>query len=264
MLAVAMPLIAETDYMKYVQWGDEAVARQKWDEAIKCFEEAMRMEPSNPQNIMLLSNVGMIHHYAGDDSLALRTLSEARAMAPSSVVILNNRARVLTDLNRPDDAMRDYDLIISMDSTYAEAWYDRAALCLSRGRIKDAETDATRYLSLMPESLQGKLLMAVVYSNSGRHEMAVPLYTALIENKPEAVYYSARAMCRLALDQLPEAADDIALGLELDPNDPELYYCRAFLNIKRFRPDDAEADLTKAVSLGLDPRRAALLRAGKF
>ena len=61
----------KTDYMKYVQWGDDAVAKNKWGEAIAYYEEAMRTEPSNPQNVMLLSNVGMLHHYAGEDSLAL-------------------------------------------------------------------------------------------------------------------------------------------------------------------------------------------------
>lgn len=263
-ISLAAPrTLADTDYMKYVQWGDEAIARQKWDEAINCFQEAMRLEPANPQNVMLLSNVGMLHHYAGEDSLALHTLSEARAMAPASVVILNNRARVLTSMGRADDALSDYNLIISMDSTYAEAWYDRAALNMRRGKLDSAHSDALRYCELKPDGLQGKLLMAVIHSNSGHPELALPLYTELIESKPEAVYYSARSMCRLVLEQLPEAADDIALGLELDPADPELYYCRAFLNLKRFRQDDARADLDHAVTLGLDPRRAHLLLSGK-
>jgi len=255
---------AETDYMKYVQWGDEAVAKQKWDEAITYYQEAMRTEPSNAQNVMLLSNVGMLYHYEGNDSLALHTLSEARAMAPASVVILNNRARVLTAMDRTEDAMSDYNLILEMDSTYADAWYDRAALKLHAGQLGSAEADASHYTALRPNDLQGKLLMAVIYSNSRRPQEAIPLYTELIKAKPDAVYYSARAMCHLVLDNLAEASDDIALGLELDPNDPELYYCRAVLNLRRFREEDARADADKAVELGLDPRRAAALLSNKF
>lgn len=250
---------ADSDYMKYVQWGDDAIAKGKWSEAIGYLEEAMRTEPSNPLNVMLLSNVGMLHHYAGEDSLALHTLSEARAMAPSSVVILNNRARVLTAMGRNDDAMRDYGLIIEMDSTYADAWYDRAALQMRMAHLELAEADARHFVALRPNDLQGKLLMAVIYSNTHRPAEAIPLYTDLIRAKPEAVYYSARAMCHLQQDELAEASADIASGLELAPDDPELYYCRAFLNILRYREEDARTDAAHAVSLGLDPVRAAAL-----
>ena len=247
------------DYMKYVQWGDEAVGRKNWEEAIAYYREAMHLEPSSQQNVMLLSNVGMIQHYMGEDSLALHTLSEARAIAPASVVILRNRARVLAAMGRAADALNDYDMLASMDSTYADTYYDRAALKLREGRLKEAEADATRFLELEPSDLGGKLLMAVILSGSGRPADAVPLYSALIKERPEAVYYAARAMCYLAMDYLQEASDDIARGLELDPDDGELYYCRACLNKLRFREDDARADAARAVSLGVAPQRVAAL-----
>lgn len=240
-----------TDYMKYVQWGEEAVARQKWDEAIAFFQEAMRTEPSNPQNVMLLSNVGMLHYYAGEDSLALHTLSEARAMAPASVVILKNRAQVLAGMRRLDDAMRDYDLLLSMDSTYADAWYGRAALHLSMARYQEAEADASRLLELSPENLQAKYILALIFSNTGRPGEAIPMFSALIDDKPQASLYADRALCRLQLDELAEASDDIARGLELDAAYGELYYCRAILNMKRFRQEDARKDADRAIELGV-------------
>ena len=137
-----------TQYMQLVQWADEAVAQSNWDRAIACLQEAMRTEPANPQNVMLLSNMGMIQHYAGEDSLALHTLTEARAMAPASVVILKNRATVLTGMGRTDDAMQDYGKIIEMDSTYADAYQDRAVLFMRLNRYAEAETDIEKYREL--------------------------------------------------------------------------------------------------------------------
>ena len=64
-------------------------------------------------------------------------------------------------------------------------------------------------------------------------------------------------MCYLALDQLAEASDDIARGLELNPSDGELYYNRAVLNRLRYREEDAKADARKAVELGVAPARVA-------
>lgn len=248
-----------TEYMQLVQWADEAVAKSDWERAIACLQEAMRTEPANPQNVMLMSNTGMIQHYAGNDSLALHTLTEARAIAPSSVVILKNRATVLTSLGRPDDAMRDYDMIIQMDSTYADAYQDRAVLLMNLDRYTEAEADIERYRRLRPKDTHGALMLAVIYSNTGRAAEAVPLYTELLKSKEEAVYYSARAMCRMVSGDLFSAADDIARGLELEPDDAELYFCRAYLNHLRFRDSDRDSDAAKAAALGIDRARIKAL-----
>ena len=249
----------ESEYMQLVERADEAAGKGKWEDAVACLQAAMRSEPSNAQNIMLLSNVGMMQFYMGEDSLALRTLSEARAMAPASVVILSNRAKVLTHLDRLDDALSDYNLVVSMDSTYAPAYLERGTIQLRRGRTDLAEADIAKYRAMKPADAQGKLLQAVIFASTGRPADAIPLYTELIEAKKESVYYSARAMCYLETGELPEAADDIASGLEIDPRDPELYFCRARLNLLRYRPDDARVDARRAVEFGLNPLRAKAL-----
>ena len=97
-------LLVASDYIKYIELADEAVKKQDWNRAEALLREAMQSEPSNPQNVMLLSNVGMFQFYRGEDSLALHTLSEARAIAPASTVILNNRAKVLLHMGREEDA----------------------------------------------------------------------------------------------------------------------------------------------------------------
>lgn len=249
----------ESVYMKCVQKAEEATGKGDWETAIAFLQEAMRSEPGNAQNIMLLSNVGMMQFYMGEDSLALHTLTEARAMAPASVVILNNRARVLTQMDRLEDALRDYDLILSMDSTYAAAYHDRAAIELRQGRIDKAEADVAHFRSLKPGDMEGKLLQAVIYGGTGRQDEATALYSELIEAKEESVLYAARAMCYLEAGALPEAAEDIARGLELDPDDAELYYCRAYLNRLRYRDDDARIDAKRALELGLNPLRVRAL-----
>ena len=44
--------------------------------------------------------------------------------------------------------------------------------------------------------------------------------------------------------------------MKLDPNDGDLSLSRAALNKMHYRPEDARKDAEKAVSLGVDPRRA--------
>ncbi len=267
LLALLLPLSLRADgsaggstqYLQLVQWADEAVAQSNWERAISCLREAMRTEPANPQNVMLLSNVGMIQHYAGEDSLALHTLTEARAMAPASVVILKNRATVLGSLGRTDDAMRDYGKIMEMDSTYADAYRDRAVLFMHMNRYADAETDIRKFRKLCPKDPHGALMLALIYSNTDRAADAIPLYTELIKAKEDVVYYSARAMCHMVCGDLFAAADDIARGLVIDDKDAELYFCRAYLNHLRFRDADRDADAAKAASLGIPMDRIKAL-----
>ena len=66
-------------------------------------------------------------------------------------------------------------------------------------------------------------------------------------------------MCYLMTEQLAEASEDLARGIELDPTDGELYFYRAILNKMRYRPEDAHADALKAVQFGVASDRIKAL-----
>lgn len=238
-----------TDYITCVEEAERAIAKGNYELAGEWLKEAMTTEPSNANNILLLSNLGMVQFYSGNDSLALNTLSQARAMAPGSVTILANRSRVLDHMGRRHDALADLSLAIETDSTYAPAYYDRGALLLDSGDFAGAEADMLRHRSLRPKARQSLLALALIYSSTGRTQEAVKAYGELLEGHPDADLLAARAMCRMDLGQLPEAAEDIQEGLKLAPDEPGLYLCRARLNRLRYREADAVADERRASEL---------------
>lgn len=248
-------VIIAGDYMKYIELADEAVARQDWDRAEELLRAAMQSEPSNPQNVMLLSNVGMFQFYRGEDSLALHTLSEARAIAPSSTVILNNRAKVLRHMGREDDALKDYDKVIEMDSLNYDAYFNRGYIRFSRKDSVGARSDFGMLERLRPDNPNTLMVLAVMYSNQGKYDEAISYYNRLIAKVQKAEYYTGRAMCRLAKGDLAEASDDIGRGLEIDPEDGELYYCRAYLHLLQYRPEEAKADAALALRYGVTQAR---------
>lgn len=253
---VASSLIGiASDYMKYIELADEAVKKQDWDRAEALLREAMSSEPSNPQNVMLLSNVGMFQFYRGEDSLALHTLSEARAIAPASTVILNNRAKVLCQMGREDDALKDYDKVIELDSLNYDAYFNRGYILFSRGDSLGAKADFSMLESLRPNDPNTLLILAVMYSNQGNYNEAISYYNRLLKQVEKAEYYTGRAMCRLAKGDLAEASDDIGRGLELAPEDGELYYCRAYLHLLQYSEKDAKADADKALRYGVSKKR---------
>lgn len=248
-------MLSADDYIKYIELADEAVQKQDWDRAEALLREAMSSEPSNPQNVMLLSNVGMFQFYRGEDSLALHTLSEARAIAPASTVILNNRAKVLCQMRREDDALKDYTKVVELDSLNYDAYFNRGYILFSRGDSVGAKADFAMLERLRPNDPNTLLILAVMYSNQGNYNEAISYYNRLLKQVEKAEYYTGRAMCRLAKGDFAEASDDIGRGLELDPEDGELYYCRAYLHLLQYSEKDAKADAEKALRYGVSKQR---------
>lgn len=251
--------VAASDYESNLSAIDRAISREDWLSADSLIIATMRSDPGNPGNIMLLSNLGMIRFYQGNDSLALSTLDQAQAMAPNSVSILANRARVNTAIGDIEAALADYNRIEHIDSLFPDTYINRGVIYLYSGLFELAEKDLEIANKLAPDRLETNIALASFYSITSQSEHALEYYTKLIRTKPEAEYYAARAMCLLELDRLPEAAEDIASGIELDPDYGELYLARAVLNKKSFERDASLADAQRAITLGANPERVKLM-----
>lgn len=236
-------------YLDLVDKADKSIARGKWSEAEATLLEAMRSDPGNPGNIMLLSNLGIVRFNMGRDSLALDALNQAHRIAPRSVTVLENRARVLTATGNLEAAMEDYNLIVGLDSLALSPRFYRAVLAMRRGEIDTARRDVDAMLRQAPDSLPTLVADATLASTVMDYERAIKAYTRLIKRDRQPEYLGERALAYLMTDRLGEAADDIALAIELDPDDPQLYIYRSALNKARYRPEDAEADLKKAEQL---------------
>lgn len=250
---------ADSRYIRLAGRADSAIADARWKDAADALNEAMRLEPANPSNVLLMSNLGMVQFYSGNDSLAIETLTTAHNIAPASVTVLQNRARVYTTTGRLKRALDDYTEILRLDSTLIEPRFYRAMLMFNSGNVTTAENDLQYLKRHYPTDPSTKLLDATVLTYTGRFKEAIPIFTEIIEGKPTAGDYSMRALCYLMTNQLQEASNDIQRGLEKDPVDGELYLYRALLNQMRYRPDDARSDAALAVKYGVNSSRVKAL-----
>ncbi len=248
----------EKAYLDKVGEADVAIGLGRWSEAEELLLRAMDICPGSETNVLLMSNLGIVRYNMGRDSLALATLDDAFSLAPRSPVVLENRARVLQGMGRIDDAFADYSRALDIDSTLKTPRFFHGIISLSRGDTVTARADFERLYKLAPESFDANFGMGMLLFDTGHPLEAIPYYNRVIELDPQAEYYGARALCNLQCERLSEAADDIAKGLELDPNDGELYLYRAILNKMRFRPDDSRNDVRRAVELGVPRERVRL------
>lgn len=249
----------ETPYVKLMGQADSAIAKEDWRKAESLLIEALRLEPANPSNVILVSNLGMIRFYQGRDSMAIATLNDAHAMAPNAVVVLSNRASVLAALGQYDKAYADWEAILEIDSLHTGARYLHAMEAMRRGDLPTAENDVAFMDRNADKDPRTDLARGTLYSATGRYAEAIPSLNHSIESSPTSELYATRALCHLMTGGLNEASADIAEGLNLDPSDGELYLYRALLNKLRYRNDDAKADARRAVELGIAPERAAPL-----
>ncbi len=260
-LLTALPLTLRADepiknsakYFSLIEDADKAIAEGNWLLAQESLQQAMDLEPGNPSNVLLLSNLGMIQFYDGRTDEAIATLTSAHNIAPKSVTVLMNRARIYTYANKPLLAETDYSTVISLDSALTEPRFYRALLSLNAGKIEAAKADIDTLIAKAPADRLTNVAQATLLMSQGEFKAAIPHLSKAIEIQPDAAYYSNRAFCYLQLEDLSSASEDIASGLKLDPTDAELYLHRALLNKMRYRPDDAKADAETAIKFGANP-----------
>lgn len=244
---ISPALLNAQSYYDLAGEADKAIAEGKWQQAADALEEAMTLRPDSPSNILLMSNLGFIYYNLGNDSLAIATLDKAHSLAPKSVTVLLNRADVFRALGDNEAAFNDLSTVLSLDSTLVRPLYDHAMLALKLGKPDITLADCHRLTEIAPEQIETAAAWGSYYTAIEQWIDAIPYYTTAIEIRPSAQLYCARAVCYLMLQRLGEASADITSGLELDPEDRELYLYRAYLNKMRYLPDDARRDLLKAL-----------------
>lgn len=237
-------------YYILVGEAEEALADDRLDDAAARLREAMQVDPDNPGNVLLLSNLGVIYWRCDEDSLALDVLNEANRRAPSMVTVLLNRGRLLLDMGHNREAFEDFNEVVALDSVNCPARYYRGTMSLYGGRLDMAEKDFDVLKRLKPKALDTAVALSALYSLSGRDREAIPYFERLVEEDPAPEYFAGLAGCLLALQNYSRAAEVIEGGLKRYSHDPELYYYRAWLNRDRYRLDDARADAAKAVEYG--------------
>lgn len=249
----------ERPYFLLIDQCEQALREQKYDDAALRLIEAMSVEPRNPLNVALMSNLGMIYYYNEQDSLALATLDEAIRRSPRLVSTHKHRARVLLGMGRDDDAYDEYSTIIGIDSINTDARFYRGMMSLYRGKLETARADFAVLNKLIPLTRQTTLANATLNAMTGNNLEAASGFRKLLSLEKLPEYYAQLAGCLIALDDLGEASKVLGEGLSMYPEDAELYYYRAKLNHLRYQEQDAIADAKRAIQLGADAEHVAAI-----
>ena len=113
----------------YNELCERAVAATEQDslqQAESYIRQALQLEPANPHNALLFSNLGTIQRRQHRYELALESYRMALNIAPMSIPILMNHATLALELGQDDKARADYSQVLEFDPHNREALLMRA------------------------------------------------------------------------------------------------------------------------------------------
>ena len=200
------------------------------------------MEPANPHNALLFSNLGTIQRRQHRYEQALDSYTLALNIAPRAIPALMNRAALYLELGKDDLARIDY-------------------IYMRQRNYNFAKSDYERLLKLAPQSYNGRLGLATLEQKEGKYEAALSILNAMIAEKggeatrlttqQYAVLYVARAGVEQDMKHVDLAMMDLEEAIKLDASQTEAYLIRGQIYLSQKKKELAKRDFEKAISLGV-------------
>ena len=250
-------LDTETPYFQAIDSAQTYIYSHDWPVAEQWLFTAIKAEPDNPNNSLLLSNIATLQRYQGRLAEAVKNYTLALDMTPHAVTLLLNRAALYVEMDSVGHAVDDFERVCELDMYNTEARYSLGVLAMERGDYSRAEDLFNEIKRINPNSGLYHEGMGLMHKHRGNYARAAELFTQVIKVQPSAQLLGNRADCYLILKRLNDAEDDIRTALKMTPDDPYLYVLRAKLNKLRFQRDDMNRDIDRAVALGL-PRDSVI------
>ena len=253
LLAVAARATGQTQsrYYTLIDSAEYHIRSHNWPQAEAFIQSALRAEPDNNNNSLLLSNLATVQRYQGKYTEALQNYSVALYMTPNAVTLLKNRASLYLDLDSLELAYADYERVLGIDNMDLEALYNHGMIALGMDKLGVSQDDFYRIEAISPQSYYAINGMATWNRVKGNYAQAADGYTKVIKARPTVDAYTSRTECYLEMKKLNEAEEDIRVAIEIQPDNGYLYALRARLDRLRYDNMALTRDLELAEKHGI-------------
>lgn len=239
-------------YYTYIDSAQVCIDREDWGDAEQWLRKALAYDADNASNSLLLSNLATLQRFQGKVDEALKNYTLALDITPNAVTILLNRAALLLQMGRTEQAVSDYERVRSLDITDVESRYSLGMIAVEMHEFDKAEQLFNEIRHSKSISALADEGMGFLYKEKGDYERAIEHLSIVIKSRADSHLLGNRADCYLAIKKLNEASDDIKSALDISPEDGYLYVLRAKLNKLRYNRTDMQRDIDLAVQNGID------------
>ena len=239
-------------YQELSERALELVEADELEQAEETFRKALKLEPGNPRNALIFSNIGTIQRSTGRYDDAVESFTYALNIAPRAIPILLNRATTYMELGKIDHAYVDYCQVLDGDKTHTEALLMRAYIYVIRRDYKAARIDYDRLLEKDPINYNARLGLVTLNQKEKKFSDAVEIISKLIAEYPnDAVLYVARAGVEVDMEHIDLALIDLEEAIRLDPKDTDAFILRGEVYLSQKKKMLARQDFEKAIQLGV-------------
>lgn len=253
LLLLSGSVYAQT-YEEMISKSYEYVDANDLPAAEECLKAALGLEPANPNNFALLTNLGTIQRRQGKLDDALVSYTAALSRQPKSELILSNRAELYADMGETEKAMMDYQSLLALNPLNEDALYHRGLLHLRQEEFLPAEADFEKLLEINKESVKGRLGYAILEKARRNYSDSEVIFNYLIEKNPNYwLLYEERAELYFLMNKKGRAMADLNKVFAEDPTpSAELYVLRGRVKLAQYEKASAALDFKKALELGYD------------
>lgn len=198
----------------------------------------------------LLEWGGMARHLRYDLDGALKCYEKAADLDPTNPELLVKRAGVKMDGGKHDDAEKLFEEALGMDPDAVDALLHRANLNMLRARPEEAKADLSRLLGLRPNHLLARLRLATVLMSTDDIEGAkqqLDLAESADENNSEV--HSYRGELYFAGSAFAEARAEFDKAIACEPNNPTPYVNAALSVMNTPGSNGGLPDVAEAIQL---------------
>jgi len=259
-LLFASHVFAQT-YEDFIGDSYDFLEKNDLPAAEEALRAAMRLEPANPFNYALLTNLGTIQRRQGKKEDALLSYTTALSRRPDDILLLANRASLYGETGDAEKAIADYNTILSIDNVNQDALYYRGLLYIQLRNLVEAEADFDRMLQINEKTLNGRVGHAILAKVRGNYDESERIYNYLISEMPQVwTLYEGRAELYFMMEKNARAIDDLNKVLSATTPAASFYILRAKIKIAQYERQAAREDLQKAAEMGYPSEIIAELR----
>ncbi len=218
-----------------------------WESSLSLFDD---MATKYPKSSIALNNRGLAYADTKQYALAIKDYKEAIALNPSSLFPYNNLGIVLREMGKTEESEFYLSEAIAADSSFAQAWFNRAETRAARNDLNGAISDYSYFLGLRPEYLKAYVSRGIQYFKQENIESALQDLNHAVDQGYGAEAYLNRGVIYLNVQEYPLAIQDFNQSLALRPDFSHVYLNRGIAYLQMMDNRSACADFKRALQLG--------------
>lgn len=247
-------ILSAQTFEEFIQKSYDYSDAGEFSAAEESLKAAMRLEPANPLNFALLTNLGTLQRRQGKFDDALISYSAALAQRPNDEVILLNRAELYSEMGETEKAIFDYNALIANNPTHEQALYNRGLLYINTGEFMLAQDDFERIIETHEDTYLGRFGYAILEKARGSYDESETVFNYLADKYPNNMrILEERAELFFLTKRNGRAMSDInkVFRATAEPS-AELYMLRGRIKLAQYEKESAAIDFKKARDLGYD------------